>query len=346
MKFNILAIIFSALPFLAFTQQIKQEKVSELFIYFAHNSDFVTPENQLKIDSFLSIQGKNFNKIIVSSGADSTGDWLYNFILADGRGSKVMDYLREKGVKPKTYLVYNFSEDKPIAENANIEGRRKNRYTKLEFYKELIIPENRILISANLLDDLTKEAIADSMILVFYGEESDTLKTDKNGNLSFTVPDSVQLIDFFVKDHFFSSVAVNKYASKDVKVDIQLKKAIVGNMAIFENIIFHGDQAVMFSSSHAVCDKIARFMKYNPHRSIEIAGHINGPDKPAVSIDSKEYKLSLQRAETVCNYLDDKGISKDRFISKGYGNWEMLYPNAVSEEDQQKNRRVEVRIIK
>ena len=61
---------------------------------------------------------------------------------------------------------------------------------------------------------------------------------------------------------------------------------------------------------------------------------------PPVSIDSKEYKLSVQRAETVCNYLAEKGISKERFISKGYVNWEMLYQNAVKEDDQQKNRRL------
>ncbi len=346
MKFYILAIFFSALPFLAFTQQVKQEKIYELFIYFAHNSAQVTPENQLKIDSFLSIHGKKFDKIILSSGADSTGEWLYNFILADSRGSSVMDCLREKGVKTETYLVYNYSEDKPLADNANIEGRKKNRYTKLAFHKKLTIPENSISISANLLDDQTKEAIADSIILVFYGEESDSVRTDKNGNLSFTVPDSVKTIDFFVKDHFFSTIDVDKKTGKDLKIEIKLKKAIIGNKAIFENISFYGDQAVMYRSSYAVCDKIARFMKYNPHRSIEIAGHINGPNMPAVSIDSKEYKLSLQRAETVCNYLAEKGISKERFISKGYGNWEMLYPNAIKEDDQQKNRRVEVRIIK
>jgi outer membrane protein OmpA-like peptidoglycan-associated protein len=346
MKFNILAIIFTALPFLAIGQQLKQKKVSELYIYFAHNSSLVTPENQLKIDSFLSIHGKNFDKIIVSSGADSTGEWHYNFMMADSRGSRVMDCLKEKGVKPETYLIYNFSEDKPLAENANIEGRRKNRYTKLEFYKKLSILENSISISANLLDGLTMEAIADSMILVFYGDESDTLKTDKNGNLSFTVPDSVQVIDFFLKDHFFSTLPLNKDVSKAVKIDVQFTKALAGNKAIFDNINFYGDQAIMFSSSYVVCDKIARFMKYNPHISVEIAGHVNVPDQPRVSEDSREFRLSEQRAETVCNYLADKGISKDRFVSRGYGNWEMLYPDAISEEDQQKNRRVEVRIIK
>jgi hypothetical protein len=110
-----------------------------------------------------------------------------------------MNCLREKEVKTETYLVYNYSEDKPLADNANIEGHRKNRYTILAFHKKLTIPEKRFSISANLLDDQTKEAIADSLTLVFYGEESDSVRTDKNGNLSFTVPDSVKTIDFLLK---------------------------------------------------------------------------------------------------------------------------------------------------
>jgi outer membrane protein OmpA-like peptidoglycan-associated protein len=41
-----------------------------------------------------------------------------------------------------------------------------------------------------------------------------------------------------------------------------------------------------------------------------------------------------------------KGIKKDRVISKGYGETKPLIPDAATEEDFQKNRRTEFKILK
>jgi len=346
MKFNLLALFFLVMPFLANAQQVKNEKVSELLIYYAHDSYRIDNEYLSKIDSILSLYDKNIVKIFLSSGTDSDGELAYNQKLSEFRSDAVTKCLIAKGLKKDCFQTQSFGEIKPIADNSNKEGRMKNRYSKVEFFIERIILENRISMNVSLLDENNKAVIADSQVLVFYGNESDTFITDKNGFLSFSVPDSVKVIDFFVKDHFFSSVSVNKDSCKDVKVDIPFKKAKIGNMAIFDNIIFYGDKAIMLNTSFSTCDNIARFLIYNTHLKVEIAGHVNVPNQERVSRYSDEYNLSERRAETVCNYLAEKGISRDRFISKGYGNWEMIYPNAVSEEDQQKNRRVEVRIIK
>jgi flagellar motor protein MotB len=40
------------------------------------------------------------------------------------------------------------------------------------------------------------------------------------------------------------------------------------------------------------------------------------------------------------------GIKEQRMTSKGYGSSFIIYPNAVSEEEQIKNRRVEIVITK
>ncbi len=78
---------------------------------------------------------------------------------------------------------------------------------------------------------------------------------------------------------------------------------------------------------------------------IEIAGHVNHPNLPPVSETSWEYKLSVARAKLVHDYLLENGIPQNRIIYKGYGNWEMRFPHARTEEQMALNRRVEIRIL-
>jgi len=55
--------------------------------------------------------------------------------------------------------------------------------------------------------------------------------------------------------------------------------------------------------------------------------------------------LSVRRAKFVFDYLIKNGIPAERLSFKGYGNWEMRYPKATSNKEQELNRRVEIRIL-
>jgi len=86
-------------------------------------------------------------------------------------------------------------------------------------------------------------------------------------------------------------------------------------------------------------------MELNDSLNIEIAGHINRPNYPPVDKLSSDFKLSVQRAKMVHDYLLENNISADRISFKGYGNFQMRYPKARSEKQQAENRRVEIRIV-
>ena len=86
-------------------------------------------------------------------------------------------------------------------------------------------------------------------------------------------------------------------------------------------------------------------MQLSPKMKIEIAGHVNFPNRPPVVEESFEYKLSVARAKMVYEFLLKNGIEEDRISFKGYGNWEMRFPNAISEQQQAQNRRVEIRVL-
>ena len=54
--------------------------------------------------------------------------------------------------------------------------------------------------------------------------------------------------------------------------------------------------------------------------------------------------LSQNRAETVLQYLVQKGIDKIRLTAKGYGETQPIAPNDT-EENKAKNRRTEVKVL-
>jgi flagellar motor protein MotB len=78
---------------------------------------------------------------------------------------------------------------------------------------------------------------------------------------------------------------------------------------------------------------------------VEIGGHINKPNEPDCTRDSKHFKLSVDRAEMVFNAMIKKGIFAERMLPKGYGNWRMLYPSASNAQEMRENRRVEIKFI-
>jgi OmpA-OmpF porin, OOP family len=80
-------------------------------------------------------------------------------------------------------------------------------------------------------------------------------------------------------------------------------------------------------------------MNNHPEIRLEIAAHADDNGSPQYNLE-----LSQKRAETMANYLLNKGIRKDRLIAKGYGKSRPISPSH-SEEDRKINRRVQFIII-
>jgi outer membrane protein OmpA-like peptidoglycan-associated protein len=79
------------------------------------------------------------------------------------------------------------------------------------------------------------------------------------------------------------------------------------------------------------------FAKY-PDTNINIEGHTDDTGK-----DDFNMTLSEKRAKAVADFFISKGIAASRITEKGYGETQPKYPND-SEENRQKNRRVEIGI--
>jgi outer membrane protein OmpA-like peptidoglycan-associated protein len=97
----------------------------------------------------------------------------------------------------------------------------------------------------------------------------------------------------------------------------------VGDKIYLDNILFDIGSARLTSASKKELDKIAETLKEKSNIQFEIRGHVCCTPEiysDGIDRDTKERRLSWNRAKTVFNYLATKKISKNRMTYQGCGN--------------------------
>jgi outer membrane protein OmpA-like peptidoglycan-associated protein len=215
--------------------------------------------------------------------------------------------------------------------------------------------EKEIILSGTVTNEL-KQPIksADVILEDFNGNEISKTKTEINGKYNLTtyvyINQGYNLI--FLNDSTFvdvQSFSAENLSAKDYKINninSVLPKLKKGKKYNLKGLNFYGDSYVLLPQSHSSLSALYKLMKVNKNMKISIEGHINDPYKI-----SEKYRpdwsqeLSDLRANTVYEYLIKKGIHADRMSKIGYGSKYMLFPNARSEQEMSKNRRVEINVI-
>lgn len=102
------------------------------------------------------------------------------------------------------------------------------------------------------------------------------------------------------------------------------------------NIHFETDKSDLKTESFSELNKLVSFLKDHMEKQIEIQGHTDN-----VGTVAYNQRLSLDRANSVLEYLVAQGISRERLLSVGKGSSQPLLRN-TSEESRRINRRVEI----
>jgi outer membrane protein OmpA-like peptidoglycan-associated protein len=143
-----------------------------------------------------------------------------------------------------------------------------------------------------------------------------------------------------ITDHV-NEAAANKESSLP---DIKTVK-INDNIAL-KNIFFREGLPDIAPISYAELEQLLAFLNENKTVTIQIEGHIcclapeSGTDVPF-----EQSTLSALRAKSVYDYLVSKGIDKNRLKYIGLGNTRPAVSPELTDEDMEKNRRVEIRVL-
>jgi outer membrane protein OmpA-like peptidoglycan-associated protein len=101
------------------------------------------------------------------------------------------------------------------------------------------------------------------------------------------------------------------------------------------NILFGFDQSNLSDEARTNLDKLVTVLNTYAETNIEIQGHTDSRGSEAYN-----QNLSVQRAGAVSNYLAQRGISRNRLTTKGFGENAPRYDNDT-DEGRRLNRRVE-----
>ena len=105
------------------------------------------------------------------------------------------------------------------------------------------------------------------------------------------------------------------------------------------NILFDNAKWFIKEINHEKLDRLLKFMNSKPSIKILVEGHTD-----RLGSDKSNQILSEKRANSVKEYLIEKGISADRIATKGYGSKKPAYDYADSDVNAL-NRRIEVVLI-
>lgn len=333
------------LCFMALTgtaQTTQRTQYCDLPVYFDFGADSLTANararlQQLAVD-IMNLPGLD---IRLTAHTDAVGGSGANLALSKRRAQAVSDFLAVAGIPDSTIQQTGKGEAAPVANNDTQEGRQQNRRVEVRVYSTVAM---RALTGQ--ITSKTDSTGVSATVHLSSDSWRDSLKTDTTGQFSTMVP-ALQPVRFdaFAKGFFFDTkILAPDSSAADVKTTLPLPSASPGAKLPVKRLHFVGGQAALLRKSLPELDRLLRFMELNTDLEIVIHGHVNVPNSPPVSPSSDSFKLSEDRAKRIYEHLADGGIDAGRLSWKAHGNWEMLYPRAVSEGQQSANRRVEIEV--
>jgi outer membrane protein OmpA-like peptidoglycan-associated protein len=217
----------------------------------------------------------------------------------------------------------------------------------------ILTPDNRgITVEGDVVDNSNKKPI-DNQKLMIIGENGyfDQTATDSTGSYEFThLQDNNSYTLLMARKGYWTQTKVldipdletnfNYTKSNGFDFDFNLDPIEEGKEIVIKDIFYDFDKATLKSESEVELNKLVYLLENNPNIKVEISSYTDsrGPD-------DYNMRLSQARAESVVKYLVKQGISKERLVSKGYGETNPLIANAQTEEQHQLNRRTSFKVL-
>jgi len=127
--------------------------------------------------------------------------------------------------------------------------------------------------------------------------------------------------------------------SPESGASVSLEGCKAGDKIVLRGVTFEFDRANLMPNAKTILDQAGDALLSAQNIRVEIAGHTDARGSEAYNA-----RLSYQRAQSVMNYLTERGIAADRLSAKGYGESEPVADNET-DEGRELNRRVELKIL-
>ena len=202
---------------------------------------------------------------------------------------------------------------------------RKGRQSDNLYAFEL--PPLKFSITGLIKDEETGAPIDNATVQLIASDGSNMQTTSNNGGeFSFSLKPDVDYIFLASKNGYLNGKekesTKGQDKSRDYMITIQLNA--IDKPIELPNILYDFGKWDLRPESMVSLDKLVETLNDNENITIELMSHSDSRDTEEYNLD-----LSQKRAQSVVDYLIEKGIAADRLTAKGYGE---STPKVVTED--------------
>ncbi|MEN9381917.1 MAG: hypothetical protein RI940_798, partial [Bacteroidota bacterium] len=164
-----------------------------------------------------------------------------------------------------------------------------------------------------------------------------TINVDSTGYFVLSLPyfDSLG-IQVNSPQHEYASILINKKYLDSIKgstIPFNLNPIVNQFTKNFNNVFFETNAATLLSNSNVELNALVNYLQATPKATILIEGHTDN-----TGLAANNLLLSSKRAESIAQYLINKGIPSTRITTKGLGDTKPIADNNT-DKGRAQNRR-------
>jgi len=203
------------------------------------------------------------------------------------------------------------------------------------------VPDNGIL-TGSVTDGETDEIISGATVTVedLPSGITGTTTTDRNGVYSLQLPEGNWTVKVSAEGYVDVVKVQIMLPEQTTLFDVEMRpELVVGQVLSFNNIYFESGSAQIKAESFGILDQVAQTLIANTGITVRIAGHTDSDGS-----NSYNQTLSESRANSVRDYLVNKGVAARSLSTIGYGEEQPAVPN-TSAANKAQNRRIEFTVL-
>ena len=179
-----------------------------------------------------------------------------------------------------------------------------------------VVPPTIFQVNGEVFDKETN-TVMDGVTVRIIGTDGTNLKMrTQNGKFQLKLQPETEYIFAAFKDGFLRDKATANTIGLEDSKDFQFELFLTPTDSPIkvENINYEFGSWELLPTSKLALDTVVQILIFNPTITIELMAHTDH-----VGSDQFNFDLSQKRAQSVVDYLIEKGINPQRLVAKGYG---------------------------
>jgi peptidoglycan-associated lipoprotein len=266
---------------------------------------------------------------------NTPGDEMFPFIRDNGElyfssnyhiGMGGYDIFKAVENEDRTWTVENmgYPVNSPFDDFgiAFVEGHNKGMFSsnrkgsRGDDLYEFIVPPKIFRVEGEVFDKQTGNKIDGANVRIIGTDGTSLRLRTQNGKFQMSLKPETEYVFAAFKDGFLrdkaSANTIGLEDSKDFKFELFLTPT---NVPVnLENINYEFGSWELLPQSKTALDTLVAILVVNPTITVEIMSHTDH-----VGSDQFNFELSQKRAQSVVDYLIERGISPQRLVARGYG---------------------------